>query len=315
MVKEHLSGYQARDYEVVDYEMYKLPGTELFFRGPEQPDLKPQQYFVCLGAAQTFGCFCENPFPKILQEQLDLPALNLGYGGAGPRFYLRHTELLEYLNNAQFVIVQVMSGRSEDNSLFESQGLEFLKRRSDGLRLSSDDAYKSLLENNYLWKKSPVFQSHARTLCRVVGALRAVRVVFETRRNWLNSYEHLLNNITSPKILFWFSQRTPEYRIRYTNLGSLFSSFPQLVNQEMVNKIRTFSDYYVECKSSRGSPQRLTSRFTGEPVQVRLANDRPDFGDTVWRHNRYYPSPEMHIDAAQKLEPICKELVGMNLQE
>lgn len=33
MVKEHLSGYQARDYEVVDYQIYNLRGTELFFEG------------------------------------------------------------------------------------------------------------------------------------------------------------------------------------------------------------------------------------------------------------------------------------------
>ncbi|NJN74924.1 MAG: hypothetical protein HC799_20190, partial [Limnothrix sp. RL_2_0] len=87
---------------------------------------------------------------------MGLPVLNLGYGGAGPYFYVKHPELLDYLNNAKLVVIQVMSGRSENNSLFDSGGLEFLKRRSDGMMLSSDNAYKSILEGNYLWEKSPI---------------------------------------------------------------------------------------------------------------------------------------------------------------
>src|SRR5690606_20333234 len=86
--REHLSGYQARDYDIVDYRMYELPGTRLWFRGP-MPDLEAGRYFTCIGAAQTFGCFCSQPFPDLLAQKLGLPSLNLGYGGAGPEFFAR----------------------------------------------------------------------------------------------------------------------------------------------------------------------------------------------------------------------------------
>ena len=57
----HLSGYQNRDREIVDYQMYELSGTGLQFRGPEHRI--GHKYIAFVGAAQTFGCFCEHPFP------------------------------------------------------------------------------------------------------------------------------------------------------------------------------------------------------------------------------------------------------------
>ena len=63
--QEHLSGYQARDWEYVDYEMYQDEETGLWFRGP-RPVLEGGNYFTCVGAAQTFGCFCPEPYPELL---------------------------------------------------------------------------------------------------------------------------------------------------------------------------------------------------------------------------------------------------------
>jgi hypothetical protein len=54
----------------------------------------------------------------------------------------------------------------------------------------------------------------------------------------------------------------------------------------------------VECVSSRGLPQPLFSRFTGEPASIEY---RADLGGGTDRFNRYYPSPEMQVDAAEAL--------------
>ena len=69
--------YQERDYEVVDYELYAIPGIGMA-RGPAPDSLEAGRYFTCLGAAQTFGCFCERPFPALVAERLGVPALNFG---------------------------------------------------------------------------------------------------------------------------------------------------------------------------------------------------------------------------------------------
>ena len=119
-------GYADPDWEVVDYQMYCLDSevidrqtnTVLLLRGPKPQNLESGEYFVCIGAAQTFGRFCERPYPTLLQERLGLQALNLGRRGAGPSFFSKENDkLLGYINGARFAVIQVMAGRSEGNSL------------------------------------------------------------------------------------------------------------------------------------------------------------------------------------------------------
>ena len=310
----HLPGYQARDFEVIDYEMYRDAGSGLCFRGP-RPELSgPHGFFACIGAAQTFGCFCERPFPKLLEQELRLPALNLGYGGAAASFFVQQPGLLELVNQARFVVVQIMSGRSESNRMFESGGLEFLRRRSDGAKLSANNAYAELLRaESDTWPLPPRLSRAV----RVFAGPRALReLLAETRHNWVASYRELLRAIRVPKLLLWFSRRAPWYQRterffwwwqRYDHANAMLGDYPQLVDQAMVRAIRPYADAYVRCVTRRGSPQALVSRFHGGPVVVDHSKDRPDlagFSST----NAYYPSPEMHEDAARALLEPCRRL-------
>lgn len=277
-------GYQERDWEVVDYQKYRLT-WRFAARGPAPRRLRQNAYFACVGAAQTFGCFCEEPFPLLLERRLHLASLNLGCAGAGPSFFSNQRALMKYINRARFVIVQVMSGRSEDNSLFRSDGLEWLHRRSDGVKLSAESAYQHLLEQ------------HDHDFVR--------QVLHETRENWVKSFNRLLAAVTPPKVLFWFSQRSPGYVERLDSAHGLFGEFPQLVNAAMVDAIKPHADAYVECVSTRGMPQLLRSRFTGQPVSVDYT--RQGEAVNVDAYNSYYPSPEMHIDATEALFEVCAQ--------
>jgi hypothetical protein len=276
--------YQERDHEIIDYEIFRLPGTG-DLRGPQPRTLAPGEYFTCVGAAQTFGCFCEQPYPALLAERLDLPALNFGFAGAGPRFF--YPALIDYINAGRFAVVQVMSGRSEDNSVFESGGREYLRRRSDGERIGAEPAYRELLEQE--------------------GPERMLALVEETRQNWVESFRKLLDAISVPKVLLWFARRGTDYHERYDDIFNVFGDFPHLVTTVMVEQIKPFSDAYVECVTERGFPQRLVSRFTGKPVPIA---QRSDLG-YVWQGvDPYYPSPEMHEDAAEALTPVSRKHAG-----
>ncbi len=300
------SGYARRDHRVVDYQLYRCSDTGLVFRGPEPRDLKQGQYFACLGAAQPFGCFCERPYPTLLQERLGLPVLNLGHGGAGASFFLKHQPLLDRVNRAAFAIVQIMSGRSESNSMFDSSGWEYLTRRTDGARMSSIAAYSELLRS-----AAPasfrIGQREAYFLLRPPPHVE--KVVAETRANWVQSHKTLLSRISVPTILLYFSKRQPSYRELYCNVHLLLNDFPQLVNAEMIQQVRDEASAYVECVTRRGSPQRLVDRETGEPTSVDLSANRPDFVGK-WTHNAYYPSPEMHVDAADQLVSACQSILA-----
>ena len=56
--------------------------------------------------------------------------------------------------------------------------------------------------------------------------------------------------------------------------------------------IRPFADAFMACSSQTGLPQPLQNSQ----------------GVTV-SYNRYYPSPEMHQQAADRLVPTCKAML------
>jgi hypothetical protein len=168
-------GYQQVDWKIADYKLYQLPEFPFDLRGPAPQRLIQGGYITCVGAAQTFGRFCQEPFPNLLSQRLRVPVVNLGLAGAGPRFFLRDPRLIECMNDSRLVVVQVMSARSEDNELFESGGLEYLTIRSTGERIGAEPAYRGLLES---------------------GDSKLVRsLIDETRANWVASYEQLLSRV------------------------------------------------------------------------------------------------------------------------
>ena len=314
-----MPGYVLRDWEVIDYQCHELPGTGLWFRGPAPEKLEAGGYFTAIGAAQTFGCFCDHPYPALLEKRLGVPALNLGYSGAGPGFFLRNDEMIRVINESAFCIVQVMSGRSTSNSLLDNpEGLAYGRRRSDGTPATAERIFDDAIAHELA--RIPLMPRRAKNaiLKKLRLPLPAVRrLVEESRQNWCESYRALLDAITTPTILFWFSTRTPDYRPSYHRQGPLFGKYPQLIDTATLDQVKPLADTYVECVSTRGSPQPLFSRFTGKPATVSLeADTKPLSGGEgaslyqgVWRDNRYYPSPEMQMDAAGLLEVPCRDIL------
>ena len=292
--------YQDTDWQVVDYPaVLPRPGIHgsvaghpaLRIRGPRPARLAKGEYFVLTGAAQTFGRFCDRPFPTLLSERLSLPVLNISHGGAGPSFFCYDNDrLLPYLNNARFIVLQVMSGRSEGNSLFESRGVGHYTP-------------------TFRWES--VHRMRARRLRRAhphkVSAEGSPSWCARRRRaNWLASYRALLAKITAPTVLFWFSTRKPDHRNRSEGVRGLFGDYPQLVNGAMLKALRAECDYFASCVSRRGLPQTLVDRESGEPVII-----SDPWTSAPWEKNWYYPSPEMHEDAAQALERPCRKAAGL----
>jgi hypothetical protein len=276
-------GYQQRDARFIDYELYELPGVNGVFRGPP---VRSDSYIACLGAAQTFGRFVPLPFPRLIAGDLAIETLNLGRGGVGPAFPLSSPELMNYANRARAVIVQVFSGRSQSSSRFRLSGFGVTGvNLITGMESSVDEFFTWALEND---------------------SQLAREIVIETREAYLRNMERLLDLIRPPKILLWFSVREPDYQESYEMpLPRLFGDFPHLVNRPMVDRLRTRCDIYVECVSRRGLPQLIFDRDT---VGDSTANGS-HAPENIIARNQYYPSPEMHEDAATLLAPACRELL------
>jgi hypothetical protein len=294
-------GYQLRDSGIVDYQLWQAgPGGE-WLRGPAPPSLRAGSYFACVGAAQTFGCFVARPWPALLAEHIGLPALNLGIAGAGPARF-REAQFRPLLANARFVVFQVLSGRSADCSRFQSGGHERLRVREDGRVLGADAAWSEVLHGDLEGLRNPVWRGLVNRWRAHFGRPLVRRLVDETRADWLKQFTALLAETAPPKLLLWFSRRPARYRARFHSLAAMFANYPQLVDERLLAALAARADGCVECITARGSPQLLRAAVTGEPTTVRPADaGTGEDPSLVWTHNAYYPSPEMHEDAAAAL--------------
>lgn len=303
-------GYQIRDAAVVDYRLWRPDGAIDWLRGPRPEQLAPGSYVACVGAAQTFGCFVTTPWPQLLAQQLGVPTLNLGIAGAGPALF-RSAPWDALLANARAVVLQVLSGRSADCSAFHSGGRERLTRRADGRVLAADAAWQQELHQDLQGWRSPLLRGLRNRWLAATGRRRIRQLVQETRADWLAQYERLLDAIPAPKLLLWWSRRPPHHRPRYHSVAALFGEYPQLVDAAMVATVAARCDAHVVCVTARGSPQRLVDRTTGAPTTVAPAlAGTGEPAELRWTHNAYYPSPEMHEDAAAAVREPLRRLLG-----
>jgi hypothetical protein len=117
----------------------------------------------------------------------------------------------------------------------------------------------------------------------------------------------LLTKIEVPTILFWFARRTPDYPEGYSDVGELLGHYPQLVDASTMAQLKPHADEYVEIVTERGLPQPLFDRITGEPTTMQDTTE--ELGGRIHTHNFYYPSPEMHEDAAAALMETAKSML------
>ncbi|MEX3011328.1 DUF6473 family protein [Hoeflea sp. TYP-13] len=270
--------YQNLDQPNFDYELAEYPeiGPKQF-RGPAVDISRP--YAVCIGAAQTYGRFAARPYPNILSEELGLPVLNLGVGGAGPEHF-DDPAYVSIINRSEFVVIQVLAGRSASNSLFSNRedGGVLGKRLSDNKTMRFEHFFEDLFAG---------------------GDIETIeKVVQETRENYTITFANLLAKIQVPKILFWFSDRSPDYEDNFNDPYAVLNRYPQLVNRRVFEDIKVHCDDFVEYANDIGMPQKL---FPGDK-DIDGAQSRGGY-----LYNTYYPSPEMHLDSAPAVISACRK--------
>lgn len=268
--------YQRRDIDIVDYQIYPMEdkkNNKVFgFRGPQPLPLEKSCYFVGLGPATTFGCYTKRPYLWLLEQDLGLPNLNLGMPGCGATLLNQEDNslLIDLVNDARFAIVLVMSARSHSSRLHRPARLG---------SLSSPQIMKEL--SQYFKKDRPFLRG----------------VITDMRNSFVEDYIKLTQKIKVPKILLYLSHHSLDYEDNYDlDFPSLHQGFPHFINRETVDRVIHHFDDFVECHSLRGYPQKLISRFTGEPVTNKQGE-----------YNTGYASPEMHEDAAKLLLPVCQK--------
>jgi hypothetical protein len=301
--------YQTRDIDICDYQEFRVRDCDVMFRGPgfDPFEAESGSFFTCLGAAQTYGCYFDDPFPRLLEKEIGLKALNLAVGGTGPGFYLQYPSLIEAMNRGKFVILQAMAARHESNSRFEADGyVEFVKDRIKGDSVTSAVAWQRIIDEDFE---------------------NAQKYVDEVRANWLETTRKLVEQLTVPVIFFWYSRRTADYDIdmdairaqaelrkngqdKSHFIDGLSGDFPHYVDGPTARAAAALCNAYAECLSSRGMGQPIRNREGKALTGLSFAALGPEYKDMVQLKNVYYPSAEMHEDACAALVPVVRQLIG-----
>lgn len=282
--------YVKTDTKLIEYPTYYYKKME--FRG-EEPNLN-KEFIACLGSAHTFGRYIERPFPDLLQDNLNMQVLNLGRPAGQPYLCCTENNLLDLVNKSKLCIIQVFSARFSNNSEVRYIGHNHFEY--NGTEIPTMEYWKGKLSkyNN-----------------------NAEKMIQESIETYIKDMKELFDKIKVPKILFWFSKRKPgslfdPKQKHKSKSNKFYGSFPQLVDNNTILKLKDYVDAYVEVCSSKGLPSKFIK--DGKPVELtytfreryiktdKLANQPKTI-------NSYYPSQEMHGLAASKLLPVCRELL------
>lgn len=280
--------YSCLHYEVVNYQNYNLDSMpRIRFRGPrfDPRNAEKGQFFSTLGPAHTLGVMSPVTYTQILAQAIGIQGWNVGVGGISAFFYNSHPEIIEYANRGKFAIVQVTTARLASND-----------------RIQSTPAAQTVLDRRHGDMVSPEL-AWARIEKEEPDNLETY--IAQSRASWERDYRQLLSALTVPTVLLWFGVRSMEVHgeaIRQVGSTSV-TAFPQLIDGTDVRKIQGLADAMAVCVTSRNSGYPLVSRFTGKPVSVKYPAV-----NLVEDVNTYYPSPEMHEDAAHCLLPVVQKL-------
>jgi hypothetical protein len=285
--------YVEQDEGLIKYDIFKHNKRE--FRGT-RPKWK-EDYGICLGSAHTFGRYVETPYPELLQKNLGMQVVNYAIPSATSLCYLSKDTIMDTINGAKFVVIQMLSARTSFNSETCYMGGNRLVRTFDGheKKISCMQYWRDRLEND--------------------DPAKLYNLISESRASYVKQFSSLLKNIKPKKILFWFSVRKPNHTLSKKNkgYGEFYGQFPQLVNKDMVNTIRSYADCYVELASKKGLPTKFIDE-EGDSIDMEYSfrkkfAPKDPLANKTKSENSYYPSPEMHVQASDLLIPVCDRIL------
>jgi len=269
------------DRTTIDYQNYRFGRSRQRFRGPK-PDLS-KPYVAFIGGSETYGKFVAEPYPKLIQDRIDLTCANWGTPGAGPSFFLKDPAVMEACSAAQVCVISVMGAVSMSNRLYS-----VFKRRNARLRSTSE-----VLEALYPDMNLSEFRFAHNMLYRMYRTdPKNFRVVeLELQQAWVARMRELMEDIETARVLVWMSTRSPDEGCALDKRES-FVTPPAFVTRDMLEQIAPMADMLIEY-------------VPGEEAAAEAAGGAHEDEDPNVEPSLRYPGQMMHRQLADILaEPI-----------
>ncbi|PLL11910.1 hypothetical protein C0V75_13475 [Tabrizicola sp. TH137] len=183
----------------LDYMPCRYGRSRLLFRGPRR-DLSG--WFVAvLGGIEAYGRYIPQPYPALLEAGLGGKVVNLGCPNAGPDAWLGDPAVMDVVQRAAVVVVQVPGAADLSNRFYTVH-----PRRNDRFLRASP-----LLQTIYRGVDFTDF-SFTRHMLRSLfeaGPERFGLVAEELRSAWCARMAGLLAGIPGRKVLLWMAEAPP----------------------------------------------------------------------------------------------------------
>lgn len=274
--------YENLGEGALDYLPCRYGKSKLLFRGPRRK--LEGEYALFIGGTETYGKFIEQPFPALVEAQLGLPCINMGWLNAGVDVFLNDSTVVEAAQAARVTVIQVMGAQNMSNRFYAVH-----PRRNDRFLKAS-----TLMKQVFREVDFTEFHFTRHMLCTLsrLSPERYAMVVDELRSAWMARMEQLLAKVSGKTVLMWFADHSPDDDTSDGGLGA----DPLYVDREMIERIRPLVTEVVEVPAS--------------PKALALGTDGMVFSQMEAPAASEMLGPMAHAEAAQALVDPLAGLLG-----
>jgi hypothetical protein len=254
------------------------------FRGPRRQLYG--DYAAFLGASETYGKFIAHPFPELIEVQTGMKCVNFGWPNAGVDAFLNDPSLLQAATGARVKVIQLPCAQNMSNRYYTVH-----PRRNDRFLEASGvlrDLYDEVDFTDFH------FTRHMLGHLAETSPERFAHIREELQAIWILRMKMLLDHITGPVILLWFSSRKPDEANNSLNV----SDDPVFVTRDMIEAMRPMVSCIAEVTASTAALSQGTNGMVFSDIEARAASE--------------LLGPAAHQEAAEKLSPLIAEFAMQN---
>lgn len=215
--------YQRFVGGVLDYSPCQYGDSKLVFRGPKQS--LTQDYVAFLGGSATFGKAVRTPFPSLVEQELDVRAVNLGCVNAGVDTFGQDLTVQEICGRARACVVQVMGAQKLSNPYYSVH-----RRRNDRVLAPSEKLRKLYPEVDFT---DIHFARHLVQTLEKTDAERFADVREALRETWRMRMRALIDMCPGPVVLLWLA----DHALSDSN-NAADGPDPLFIDRDLVESIR-----------------------------------------------------------------------------
>lgn len=260
----------------IDYFQCRYGESKLMFRGPKRDT--SGEYLAFIGSTETYGKYVEDPFPKLIEDQIGFPCVNFGAVNAGVDAFLSEETVMDICKGAKTTVIQAMGAQNMSNRFYSVH-----PRRNDRF-LKASTLLKTIFREVDFSEFS--FTRHMLTTLKKVSPDKFATVEAELKTAWMARMEHLLKQMEGPTVLLWIRDEAIQ-----PGGDAVLGMEPLFIDAEMIATMRLYATHVIEV-------------VIPEPMARDIAGMKfPDLEANV-AHQIY--GPVVHQMIADSLIPVLK---------